>query len=1081
MNIENLSRRFIFINDYDVFKNEALPYLSEHNRDAIVFIKSNKTIWTNGVEFNADHVKNYVDNVREQLTYDQSELQDQIQAKLQEIRNNVSEAEEQLNADLQAAKDRLEEAYQKALELEQSGYTKEAHDNLDAVIKDINDNITDLIQWKEDLNAETGIFNKIVTRDDFVNNQSSVFQQILNIFESSWSQKLENIHIDDRISSAVENKWQLFEDGYAQWKQTVSSRISDIEGMFTYDNLWFIMETGLTDSIKAEVSRGVKDIDDTVTAIRSALNLTIDQNNNPSWSLIASSDGRYEDTPLSAYIAGWLSGDGSTIDISADRIRFSGNTLSQYISQWFNTNNPNDNTTVQFDGIDIQKDNDHIELKQRNSGFSGLRHYNDLNGNASTFELSTNGSGFLGKITEGRHPIEWDGDGLRINYNFLSDENGQYIDPATFGGYTISIFTAGEKSKTGIVPTLPENTWVWKNETYKQTSNGENTWIWYKSASIPGYDPNKNTLWMSQRIVKNDGSIIQGQNWQGPWCISGADGADGSPGIDGNAINYLFVHTKTNTRFEDVDNENYNNEDLAYVPNSPTSNKDEEIGPWKEDAFSEGASLTETYKFVWMCYSTTKIVDEDNEYYTNYSEPIIWARWGKDGIDGNGVEYIFTKTGSANITFSGSDNPNNWEASQEYPYQIPANSANWQQDPPQLTAQGQVAWVSMRRTDADGQWQAFSEPAIWAYYSIDGQSQYAYTLDFVKEDLVVSVNQSGFLTAIYDKNVRMQAWSPSGEQIKSLTDVINDGITTGKCFVLEIGDSSVALSQGNTNVDWKQFTTVNGNNGTSDLYGDSVHVHIITMDEYNNPTLINQSQSYIMPESILDKHIYCDVIVKIYNVADVYDSSTQDYNIQGATPIYERTAELSIFGVYTGTDGQSIDLKTSTDLISISSTGVISPATVSVFCLLVSGSENKTIITSIPNGTDNPNNEGFIFKYKIGVDTDTDWYDVPNGGNITVPSDINTDKSLYVNLFYRKEETDPVKLISSRTIPVIKDGEKGNTGESILRSYIFTRCSNIAPLSPSNSLIQQESDVSGVNNNLGTFNQPIPHGKYNKV
>lgn len=1070
MNIENLSRRFIFINDYTVFKNEALPYLLEHNRDAIVFIASNKTIWTNGVEFNADSVKKYVDNVREQLTSDQSAIQDQIQRQLQDIVTNSNAAQRQLEQDIEDAQRRLEEAERIANELEQSGYTKESHEELDGIIKDIEGDIAALVQWKQDLYAENGLFKTLVTYDDFKNNQSTVFRDILNIFESSWSQTLDRIDIDENISSKISEQWRIFENGNAQWKMQIEKTVDDINTQ--YDNIYVTLKTGLDSQINAAVERGIIGEDNKIRAILSALNLEIDQNGNPSWRLSAASEF---DNPVIAAIYGWLTEDGSVIDINADRIKFSGKTISQYISEWLKDDD--NNTAVGYDGVLIQSGNNYLELKQSES-FSGLRHYtkNGSTTSEGSFQLSIDGSGFLGKKTQSNihHPIEWDNDSVKINYNFLTDDNG---DPANFGnlgGYTISIFTSGRKSETarGIIPELPGNEWVWgQNQTYIQTGTNP-TWLWYRSASIQGYDPNENDLWMAQRTVRNDGSIIDGYNWQGPWCISGADG---SPGTDGGAINYLFIHTKTNTFLED---ENYNNDDLTYVPNSPSNNKDG-IGQWKEDAFSEGASLTETYKFVWMCYSTTKIVDGDTEYYTNYSEPIIWARWGKDGIDGNGVEYIFIRTNSANITFTNTNNPSTWAASQEYPYQLPGNS-EWQQDPPELIAQGQVAWVSMRKTNSDGQWQTFSPPTIWAYYSIDGQSQYAYTLDFVKEDLVVSVDkENGLPISTYDKNVLMQAWDPSGESIKSLREVINSNITTGKCFVLDIGDSSVALSQGGNSVDWKEFIPVYGDQSTIDPYGNSVHVHIIGIDEYTSPTLLSPSQSYITPESILDKHIYCDITVKIYNVADIYTNS--NYNTHDVSPVYERTVELSVFGVYTGADGQSIDLKTSTDLISISSTGVISPSTVSVFCLLVSGSENKTITTSIPNGTDDPNNEGFIFKYKIGIDTDTDWYNVPNGGNISIPSNINTDKSLYINLLYHNDITQPVKLISSRTIPVVKDGEKGNTGESTLRSYIFTRCNDIAPLSPSNSLIQQESDLPGVDNDLGTFNQPIPHGKYDKV
>jgi len=100
-----------------------------------------------------------------------------------------------------------------------------------------------------------------------------------------------------------------------------------------------------------------------------------------------------------------------------------------------------------------------------------------------------------------------------------------------------------------------------------------------------------------------------------------------------------------------------------------------------------------------MCFSTTKVEEEIEtrdgkvtiSYYTNYSDPIIWSRWGKDGRDGDGVEYIFYRSDSQNINWSNLDpslnlNPSKWQKSQQNRY-IPEGS-EWVQDPPMLVAQG---------------------------------------------------------------------------------------------------------------------------------------------------------------------------------------------------------------------------------------------------------------------------------------------------------------------------------------------------------------------------------------------------------
>jgi len=74
-------------------------------------------------------------------------------------------------------------------------------------------------------------------------------------------------------------------------------------------------------------------------------------------------------------------------------------------------------------------------------------------------------------------------------------------------------------------------------------------------------------------------------------------------------------------------------------------------------------------------------------------------------------------------------------------------------------------------------------------------------------------------------------------------------------------------------------------------------------------------------------------------------------------------------------------------------------------------------------------------------------------------------------------------VIDNETVCVVKDGGQGPAGVngvSSVRSYIFTRCNDITPLSPSYPKISNLADEDG-DNDLGTFDEPVPHGKYAKV
>lgn len=190
------------------------------------------------------------------------------------------------------------------------------------------------------------------------------------------------------------------------------------------------------------------------------------------------------------------------------------------------------------------------------------------------------------------------------------------------------------------------------------------------------------------------GSVIDGvvQSWSDPARISGTDGRpgiDGKPGVDGTDYEWVFTRTTSEA-----------------APDTPTSQDEDDYLPdgWTDDA--EGPD--NTHPFEWTC-KRSKV----NGHWGDFSTPSLWAKYsfnGEDGIDGEGVEYIFTRT----KTDDPSDIP---DVPRVAEYDNPP--APWTDDPMGVDDIYQYEWVS-KRIKVNGEWSAFSTPALWAKYSFDG-------------------------------------------------------------------------------------------------------------------------------------------------------------------------------------------------------------------------------------------------------------------------------------------------------------------------------------------------------------------------
>lgn len=254
----------------------------------------------------------------------------------------------------------------------------------------------------------------------------------------------------------------------------------------------------------------------------------------------------------------------------------------------------------------------------------------------------------------------------------------------------------------GIVPT---NTVYWgvvaQGANGKNGVNGSTFYFIYTAASstpsTPTFTDLTSLIWQSVWSLKpptpTSGKFVYMSQamlnartntfgtWSTPIRITGLNGENGADGTD---IEFIYLRNTGDT------------------PSKPASeNKDDYVPSGWTDSPS---GITATYQYEWVCVRTKP---SGSGTWSAFSTPVIWAKWGDKGTDGDGMEYIFQRTEvetapSTPLTFS----PNAGF--------VPSG---WTDEPSGVSADYPFEWVSMRKK-TNGIWGGFSEPTLWNNYVV---------------------------------------------------------------------------------------------------------------------------------------------------------------------------------------------------------------------------------------------------------------------------------------------------------------------------------------------------------------------------
>lgn len=463
---------------------------------------------------------------------------------------------------------------------------------------------------------------------------------------------------------------------------------------------------------------------------------------------------------------------------------------------------------------------------------------------------------------------------LVINDKFYSIESGQDIKIPVGGGGSDVDPTKYGYYKSYFKETSNKVTSVTKPADNRPPEEGSG---WLENA--PNYREGY-LVWMTQVFINGNGQYGEYIN---PICLTG----NGTAGEDGSGVNFIY---KT-----------FINEEQVSSPGAVTVENGVPVVPEGWTDHPKGVTKKVPYEYCSVAINTK------GQWSPQWSQPFVWSHFGQNGMDGDGVEYIYY----ASLIAPTHNLPETWTSDEGFQNnEYIREGSEWTDDPRDLEnlGPGYKQWVCVRKKYADAgskdvYWHAYSSPALWGYYSKDGIAS-ALIMDVVGENKYLYLTQE-------NKNKRFES--------SSMAYMYNDGDPID--FTLSIG--SFTDSAGNdysSNKD--QYFTINGN---------QVNINI--------------------PEGSLS--FENDVYYKIILVGT--PTST-------AVSSQVRQAEIQLFGLVRGADGKpgdnavSYDIKTSASAINLQD-GTMYPNLISVYVAKSDGSQITNITPS--------NSSDWQFSYSI--------------------------------------------------------------------------------------------------------------------
>ena len=362
----------------------------------------------------------------------------------------------------------------------------------------------------------------------------------------------------------------------------------------------------------------------------------------------------------------------------------------------------------------------------------------------------------------------------RKHYTFATkrDEFGKPIKNEKTGYF--SIFSgSGSGPGEGGEDVIGEMQTVFAFKSSEEVPEKPSGWMWniIEMCPVPPADPQGWTIddseleapiWMS--IGRFSLLEPEKEDWTTPIRVTGEDGR---PGTDGSMLEFVYTRTYTDT---------VNGTPINVISPNQCWNADQDpnvndavpAGSWHYT--DEAGKSIECYWYdnpkgvdsavqcEWMSQRwklpqlvTDPVTGEErleSGTWGEFTQPVLWSKYGVHGKDGDGIEYIYNLTAKYEAPELPQDILTNeayeeWINSTEYQTdeylpngiwdasQVQGNDTEiggWMDNPKGPDSAEQYEWVSVRKFNREtGKWGPFNAPSIWATWSREGFKSFVFT------------------------------------------------------------------------------------------------------------------------------------------------------------------------------------------------------------------------------------------------------------------------------------------------------------------------------------------------------------------
>lgn len=441
------------------------------------------------------------------------------------------------------------------------------------------------------------------------------------------------------------------------------------------------------------------------------------------------------------------SGGGDDVGIDDIEFRLNGNALQYRVrtngswGSWTNISLPS-GTSGDGEHVDLQISNNILQIRYNGGSWQDVGRVNGGTGGAGDtvngfVSVTKDGNTLIFTRQDGTNQsvtIPTSGDGSSVSIQQILS-SGTKIATITINGVSTDIYApsgngGGGSGDGGTIVTY--NTFMVYQRTNSSieapSTNTITTAIWNTSTheldltsqywtNHPENAQGENKyLWMTCATFRSDtGARVD--NWSTPVCLTGTFG----DGDDSRKVEFIYRSVTAEElnavlAVRPVGQYNDNRDDNYPASDNLATRQwsDNPVGISKEYPYELAASRKTNDSGVWQAYSM----------------PFIWSRWGEDGVDGDGVEYVFRiatigdveESNGSIILKQNISRPNN-----SWAYDSPV--APWTDEPSGVNSSYPYEFCSLRKTaivNNDKVWGSWSEPALWSnYVSVDADVDYA--------------------------------------------------------------------------------------------------------------------------------------------------------------------------------------------------------------------------------------------------------------------------------------------------------------------------------------------------------------------